>query len=217
MKPLLIILAIMGSMIGSHAFANQHSNSDRLMERIQILEERIAVLESRFSFASFMPDFAERFHVMHRAGESGDWAVASHELQTMKQLMRLSTSIDADNGKLMMAMLEPNFEALEHAIEDGNHGKFEKALDQTIDTCNACHTATGSSFVQVTLDAGDSLSMRHPHKFMAQQAPVGHSHGMSSGMIGGMMPNMPASDDHHDDDAGSSEHQHDADTPAHND
>ena len=215
MKSLLVILVIMGSLFGSHTLASQHSSSDRLMERIQALEERIAVLESRFSFASFMPDFAERFHVMHRAGESGDWAVASHELQTMKQIMQLSTSIDADKGKLMLAMLEPNFEALEHAIEDGNHGKFEKALTQTIDACNACHTATGSSFIQVSLDAGDSLSMRHPHKFMAQQAPVGHSHGMSSGMSG-MMTTEPASDDHHDD-TGSSGHQHDADTPAHND
>jgi hypothetical protein len=174
------------------------------------------MLESRFSFASFMPDFAERFHVMHRAGESGDWAVASHELQTMKQIMQLSTSIDADKGKLMMAMLEPNFEALEHAIEDGNHGKFEKALTQTIDTCNACHTATGSSFVQVTLDAADSLSMRHPHKFMQQQAPLGHSHGMSSGMMSGMTTTEPASDDHHDD-TDSSGHHHDTDTPVHND
>jgi hypothetical protein len=209
----IFFVSIMGTLFLSNAFANQHNNSDRLMERIQALEERIALLESRYSFAFFMPDFAERFHVMHRAGESGDWAVASHELQTMKQIMQLSTSADADKGKLMMAMLGPNFEALEHAIEDGSHGKFEKALTQTIDTCNACHTATGSSFVQVTLDTSDSLSMRHPHKFMAQQAPVGHAHGMSSGM---MMPNTPASDDHHDD-AGSSEHQHEADTPAHND
>jgi hypothetical protein len=207
MKSLLVIFAFLGSLLGSHAFANQHSSSDQLMERIQALEDRIAVLESRFSFASFMPDFAERFHVMHRAGENGDWAVASHELQTMKQLMQLSTSIDADTGKLMTTMLGPNFEALEHAIEDSNHDKFEKALNQTIGSCNACHTATGSNFIQVTLDTSDSLSMRHPHKFMAQQAPVGHSHGMSSGMTSGMMPPEPESDDHHDD----------PDTPAHND
>ena len=58
MKSLLVIFAILGSLLGSHAFANQHSSSDQLMERIQALEERIAVLESRFSFASFMPDFA---------------------------------------------------------------------------------------------------------------------------------------------------------------
>jgi hypothetical protein len=206
----------MGTLFLSNAFASQDHNTDRLMERIQALEERLAEMESRFSFTFFMPDFAERFHVMHRAGEAGDWAVASHELQTMKQLMRLSISIDADKGRLMGAMLEPSFEALEHAIEDSNHEKFEKALVQTIGSCNACHTVTGSDFVQVTLDASDSLSMRHPHSFMEQQAPSDHAHGMSSGMSGmsGMMTTEPESDDHQDD-ADSSGHGHDADTPAH--
>jgi hypothetical protein len=215
----------MGTLFLGNVVASQDSNSDHLIERIQVLEERLAVMESRFSFASFMPDFAERFHVMHRAGEAGDWAVASHELQEMMRLTRLSNSIDADNGKLMGAMMEPSFEALEHAIEDSNHEKFEKALTQTIDTCNACHTATGSSFVQVTLDARGSLSMRHPHSFMQRQMLSGHSHGMSSGMRGMMTTEEPESDDHHDDadsseqghdDAGSSEHGHDdANSSAH--
>jgi hypothetical protein len=215
----------MGTLFLGNVFASQDSNSDHLIERIQILEERLAVMESRFSFASFMPDFAERFHVMHRAGEAGDWAVASHELQEMMRLTRLSNSIDADNGKLMGAMMEPSFEALEHAIEDSNHEKFEQALTRTIDTCNACHTATGSSFVQVTLDVRGSLSMRHPHSFMQRQMPSGHSHGMSSGMSGMMTTEEPASDDHHDDadssahghdDANSSEHGHDdANSSAH--
>jgi hypothetical protein len=179
MKSILLIMSIMGTLFLSNAFASQDHNTDRLMERIQALEERLAEMESRFSFTFFMPDFAERFHVMHRAGEAGDWAV-------------------------------------EHAIEDSNHEKFEKALVQTISSCNACHTATGSDFVQVTLDASDSLSMRHPHRFMEQQAPSDHAHGMSSGMSGmsGMMTTEPESDDHQDD-ADSSGHGHDADTPAH--
>ncbi|TDJ28368.1 MAG: hypothetical protein E2O57_04520 [Gammaproteobacteria bacterium] len=218
MKSTIVIMSIIGTLFLGSAIANQHSNSDRLMERIQLLEERLAVLESRFSFASFMPDFAERFHVMHRAGEASDWAVASHELQEMIRLARLSTAIDADKGRLMEAMLGPSFEALEHAIEDSNHEKFETALTQTIDTCNACHTATGSDFIQVTLDARKSLSMRHPHSFMARKMPSGHSHGMSSGMSGmsGMMTTEPATDEHHDD-ADSAKHPHDAGTPAHND
>ncbi|MCK5361557.1 MAG: hypothetical protein KAR22_01240, partial [Gammaproteobacteria bacterium] len=74
------------------------------------------------------------------------------------------------------------------------------------DTCNACHAATGSDFVQVTLDARDSLSLRHPHKLMRRAVPGGHSHGMPSGM-GAMMPAKPASEEHHDDTG----------KPAHND
>ncbi len=45
-----------------------------------------------------MPNFSERFHVMHRAGESGDWAVAAHEFAELKRLTRLSTTIDSEEG-----------------------------------------------------------------------------------------------------------------------
>lgn len=149
---------------------------EALERQIEALQARISMLEERVTFTSFMPDFAERFHVMHRAGEAGDWAVASHELQEMKRLARLSTSVDSDKGKLMQGMMKPSFEALENAIEHGNHDKFGKALSQTTDTCNACHTATGSAFVQVTLDASDSLSLRHPHNLKNQAVPGGHTH-----------------------------------------
>ena len=149
---------------------------EALEHQIEALQARIAALEERLTFTSFMPDFAERFHVMHRAGEAGDWAVASHELEEMRRLARLSSSIDSNKGKLMQEMMKPSFEALENAIEHGNHKKFAKALSQTTDTCNACHAATGSAFVQVTLDARDSMSLRHPHKFMEQQVPGDHTH-----------------------------------------
>jgi len=149
---------------------------EELESQIKALQARIAALEAHHTFTSFMPDFAERFHVMHRAGDSGDWAVASHELEEMKRLTRLSTSVDVDKGKLMQGMMKPSFEALEHAIEHGNSKKFRKALTQTTETCNACHTATGSGFVQVTLDASESLSLRHPHKFQKQEVSGGHTH-----------------------------------------
>jgi hypothetical protein len=144
--------------------------------QIKALRARIAALEAHHTFTSFMPDFAERFHVMHRAGDSGDWAVASHELEEMKRLTRLSTSVDPDKGKLMQGMMTPSFEALENAIEHGNNKKFRKALTQTTETCNACHTATGSGFIQVTLDVSESLSLRHPHKFQKQEVSGGHTH-----------------------------------------
>ena len=178
--------------------SSDEAKFEALEHQIEALQTRIAALEAYRTFTSFMPNFSERFHVMHRAGEAGDWAVAAHEMQEMKRLTILSTTIDGEKGRLMQAMLGPSFDALDKAIEHGNHQKFEKALVQTTDTCNACHAATGSDFVQVTLDARDSLSLRHPHKLMRRAVPGGHSHGMPSGM-GAMMPAKPASEEHHDD------------------
>jgi len=169
----IVVIAITAS-VGS-VNANQHVNLERLMEKINALEGRIAMLESRITFASFMPDFAERFHVMHRASESEDWAVASHELQIMKQLMASSQSIDAEQGALFQAMMEPVIKKIDNAINHANSKKMTTALSEAVQTCNACHTATGSPFINVTLDATESLSMRHPHKFTKQKTAK-HTH-----------------------------------------
>ncbi len=165
----------------SSAFAHQDAVSSEVLKRLDALEQRLSALEAARSFAGFMPDLAERFHVMHRAGEAGDWAVAAHELAEMQRLSRLSVSIDAQQGTLMQSMLGPSFENLESAIEHGNLKKFSKALESTISACNSCHVATGAKFVQVTLDAPDGLSMRHPHRLITRDAPEGHHHGPQGG------------------------------------
>ena len=46
----------------------------------------------------------------------------------------------------MQAMLASSFDALEGAIEHADVDRFGAALEQTIETCNACHVATGSAF-----------------------------------------------------------------------
>lgn len=179
-----------------------------LKRQVQALQARVKALEARQTFTSFMPNIAERFHVMHRAGEAGDWAVASHELEEIKRITSLSPTIDKEKGQLMLAMMGPSYGALEEAIEHGNPEKFEKALEQTISTCNSCHVATGSEFVEVTLDAEGSLSMRHPHRLMRREMPSGHSHGHATtpGMGGMMGPGSAEMDDH--DDTGNAPHQH---------
>ncbi len=180
------ISALSGIILGfgfltSSAFAHQDAASSEILKRLDALEQRLSALESARSFAGFMPDLAERFHVMHRAGEAGDWAVAAHELAEMQRLSRLSVSINAQQGALMQSMLGPSFENLESAIEHGNLKKFSAALESTISACNSCHVATGANFVQVTLDAPDGLSMRHPHRLMIRDAPEGHHHGPQGG------------------------------------
>jgi len=195
MKAVALALVVAG--LSMPLLADSDSKKSEALERqIEALQARIAALEERQTFASFMPDFAERFHVMHRASSAGDWAVASHELEEMKRLARLSTAIDREQGQLLQAMMAPSFEAMTAAIEHNDLGNFEKALVQTIQTCNACHAATGSAFIQVALDARDSLSIRHPHEFTEREAPRDHGHGD--------MPGESATGEH--DDTGKAKH-----------
>ena len=174
MKSIFLVVVLMGWLLPGQALANQ--DTDGLIERIQALEERIAVLESRFTFASFMPDFAERFHVMHRATESDDWAVASHELQEMKRIIQSSITIDAEKGHLFQAMMGPIMTKMDSAIGHAKKEKMARLLSEAVQTCNSCHVATGSAFIKVTLDARGALSMRHPHAFTMQKMGQAHMH-----------------------------------------
>lgn len=150
---------------------------DDLREEIKALRQRIATLEAlKPTFTNFMPDFAERFHVMHHAGEAGDWAVAAHEVAEMRRLMRISTHIDGKLGKLMHAFLDGNLRNLRQAIDHENDKAFQEALKNTVESCNGCHEAAGSAIV-VSLDVDESLSMRHPHALRNSTAPKGHTHG----------------------------------------
>ena len=142
------------------------------------MQERIATLESLVpSFAGFMPAFSERFHVMHAAGDAGDWAVADHELLEMQRLLRVSKILDPEKGRLMKAFLATNFKELKAAVQHGSQGLFRKALEATVKNCNACHAATGSPFIKVALDVPEGLSMRHPHLFASSKPLTGHAHG----------------------------------------
>lgn len=156
--------------------AESHDSQQRLLKRIEALEKRVSELEAARTFATFMPDFAERFHVMHRAGEAGDWAVAAHELLELQRMADQADNVDEERGKQMQRMLGPSLDRIRTAVEHENRKQFIQALDDTTKVCNACHTATGSGFINVTLDPPDNLSMRHPHALQPSEAPMDHHH-----------------------------------------
>lgn len=71
-KLLLVTSAV--ALLTTSVLAENDADIGALKRQIDALQTRIAALEARQTFTSFMPAFAERFHVMHRAGEAGDWA-----------------------------------------------------------------------------------------------------------------------------------------------
>src|SRR3972149_3475673 len=99
----------------------QLETPDDLKKEIKALRERVAVLEAlKPRFTNFMPNYAERFHVMHRAGDVGDWAVAAHEIDEMKRMTGVSKYIDPKLGTLMQAFMDGNLRKLREAVEHGN-------------------------------------------------------------------------------------------------
>ena len=148
-----------------------------LKAQVDALQKSVAVLEAmKPTVTGLMPSFSERFHVMHYAGEAGDWAVAAHELLAMREMVEVISAVDPEKGALMQGFMTGSFNKINAAIEHGNGKSFNQALDDTVKNCNACHDAVGSKYIQVTLDAKNSLSMRHSHKFIDSEMMGKHMH-----------------------------------------
>lgn len=191
----LLILVPASLALSGAALGNQHTGHDRMMrervppvtepklstlqdlaQEIRALRLRVAVLEAlKPTFTNFMPNFSERFHVMHRAGDAGDWAVAAHEVDEMQRLTRVSRYIDPKLGGLMQGFMDGNLRRLKEAIEHGNARSFQAAMRDTVASCNGCHTAAGST-IAVSLNVDESLSMRHPHALGKTTVPKHHTH-----------------------------------------
>jgi len=165
-----------GHRAGTAAPAELETMED-LRREVRALREAVRSLQaSRPTTTALMPDFAERFHVMHYAGEAGDWAVATHELLEMQRIMKVIGRVNPEYGEMMQAFMSPSFAELNAAIEHGDRQAFNEALTGAVDQCNACHAGVGSPFIEVTLDVDESLSMRHPHRLQQSEKPGEHTH-----------------------------------------
>lgn len=164
--------------------SGQSADINALREEIRKLSAEVADLKREVdvlvaikpTITTLMPEFSERFHVMHRAGEAGDWAVAGHEMLALQQLMDVAKRIDPERGRLMESFMTGSLAKLSAAIEHGNGKAFQTALEQTLQNCNACHQAAGSAFIRIGLDADRSLSMRHSHAFLHSEVMGKHKH-----------------------------------------
>ncbi|MDI5933839.1 hypothetical protein [Halomonas kalidii] len=182
---------------GGETASTAPAEPQSLEHRVASLEEELARVEASLEarlealqpdMTMIMPDFAERFHVMHRAGDAGDWAVANHELLTMQQIIDRMRRLDPESGELLDDYMSGPLNNLAELIDHRDQQAFVQALEQTVQVCNACHQAVGSPFIQVTLEPSEALNMRHPHKLQSSEAPREHKHGEADESMNDHMP-----------------------------
>ena len=181
---LFLILLTLG-LNPSFALASAHSaDVQALSSQVESLKQEVnrlskaieSLMALRPTVTMLMPDISERFHVMHYAGHAQDWALASHELQVLKQLVGKLQYIDPEKGAMADGFLLGNFNQLEIAIEHENIEAFNASLEATVTSCNSCHVAVGSPSMKVVLNASDGLSLRHSHALEESKKPGDHMH-----------------------------------------
>jgi len=111
-----------------------------MMERMQTYTHKL-----QLSLAANNPRLAD--HYLHELEEVAEYVI--EELPHYR---------DHPVGELTRAMLLPAIEALEDAVDEADWANSGLRFAQLIDSCNACHAATGKSYIRVAPAAGNPFA-----------------------------------------------------------
>jgi cytochrome c553 len=131
-----------------------------LQQKHQALAQSVQTLEKAASepehyelgkAMGYVQRFAEK---LYWAGSAGNWKLAAFYIhETEEMLEEIVEHKPVKNGhdiaKLVTQMAVPSLEELEEAVKQENAVLFEQKYKVLINTCNACHAASGMNVVQV--------------------------------------------------------------------
>lgn len=105
----------------------------------------------------YQMSFMSRYtHKLYLAGAAQNWELAdiySHEIEEIAVEIIEGNHVDdgVNISELMEAMLLPQIEQMEGAIDRGEPAHFEESYNTLIQTCNQCHDASNYGAVQVSI------------------------------------------------------------------
>ena len=92
-------------------------------------------------------------HKISLSVNAGNLELADFYAHELEETIEAAESIEAYHdiavGDLTASMLTPTFEAFEDALDGGKVSDVEARLETLIDSCNACHQATGYGVIHI--------------------------------------------------------------------
>jgi hypothetical protein len=92
------------------------------------------------------------------AGQAGNWAYASYELDELKEALGRIARVkprwrDFAVAESLTALATPRIAELDAAIKAGDPKRFATAYAGLTDACNQCHTAAGQGVIVIRTPA----------------------------------------------------------------
>ncbi|HRJ48179.1 MAG TPA: hypothetical protein PKY38_12520 [Opitutaceae bacterium] len=122
--------------------------------RFNALETKLAAAAAEHEVGITMAWLQRWTDKLGRAADAGNWPLADfylHEIdETAEDLIKAGVVDEGhDISALTRAMLLPVVESLESAVKARDAAVFDQRYTALIQTCNACHAATGHGQVQI--------------------------------------------------------------------
>lgn len=147
----ILTLSALGIVLVNYLFTNSliQKQSEKEMEQAAHQDDQPMPLIYQMSFMQY---FSGKLYL---AGVEENWELAdfySHELEEIaEEIVEQDVEYDGnDISKLTEAMLIAQIELMEDAIDAKDIPTFKRNYQTLINSCNACHVATGHSFVKIS-------------------------------------------------------------------
>ncbi len=111
--------------------------------------------ESEYDLVGAMASLQRWTDKLGRAGAAENWPLADfylHEMEEAAEELAEAGVVYHDQpvSQLTGVMLKPAVESLEEAVKAQDAALFRTRHTVLVQTCNACHTATGYGFIRIT-------------------------------------------------------------------
>jgi len=110
-----------------------------------------ALAEIQPGLGTVMLEYGHRFYVAYYAAKAGNWELAVYELEEMREVQEVGETTRPGHAPALKHFEEDALKPLITAAKDKEWNRFTVDYAKATRACNACHDATGYSFIQYRL------------------------------------------------------------------
>ena len=98
-----------------------------------------------------MMEYSHRFYIAYYAAKAGNWELAKYELHEMLEIQEVAEATRPKHAPALKAFEDTYLSKVEESVKAKKWKSFDTAYQQAVVGCNACHTASGHSYIRYKL------------------------------------------------------------------
>jgi hypothetical protein len=117
-------------------------------------DEKITTLaELQPGLGTIMLEYSGRFTNMFYAAKGGNWDFADYQLKEAREIQEVGENTRPKRAEDLKKFESTYLDPIGKAIDAKDFQKFEAAVKEAVNGCNACHKKAGFKFIRYELPA----------------------------------------------------------------
>lgn len=125
-----------------------------ISNRFDNLDPTLTLWKIQPGLGTVMQEYGYRFAMAWLAAEADNWGMAGYQLQEAIEIQETGETTRPGKAPILKAFEQGYLDPVITAINVQNKSNFESSYQAAVVACNACHVATGHSYVRVQTPPG---------------------------------------------------------------